>query len=221
MRVNTLQEKYLGEVFGLSDDADLLRVRERMAEVGLERMSIAASEARILQFLVRGFGVKKIVEFGTLFGYSALAMAQALPADGRLYTLEKEPKHHAWAKETLRASPVAGDKIIALCGDANELAASLVERGPFDMVFIDANKTGYLDYLDWAEQNVRPGGLIVGDNTFLWGALWGEPQRDNIGAEQVRVMTEFNARLADPTRYNSILIPTVEGMTVAQRYSRT
>lgn len=215
MRVVTPQEKYLNQVFGLND-TELLRTRERMSEAQLEAMSISGSEARILQFLIRGFGVKKIVEFGTLFGYSALAMANALPDDGLLITLEKEQKHHAWAAETFKSS-TAGEKITSLCGEANDLARSIEDRGPFDMVFIDANKSGYLDYLDWAEKNVRRGGLIVGDNTFLWGALWSDSARENVGEKQANVMKEFNSRLADPKKYNSTLIPTVEGLTVAQK----
>jgi predicted O-methyltransferase YrrM len=160
--------------------------------------------------------VRKVVEFGTLYGYSALAMAKALPADGAVITLEKDAKHHEFAKETFAASP-DGKKVVALCGDALDLMREIESRGPFDMVFIDANKTGYVHYLNWAEQNVRRGGLIVGDNTFLWGALWGDQSRENVGENQVQVMKEFNERLADPEKYNSVLIPTLEGLTVAQK----
>jgi predicted O-methyltransferase YrrM len=209
------QQKYLDEVFGLPD-ADLARVRERMLAASKERMSISGAEARILQFLVRAFGVRKIVEFGTLFGYSALAMAKVLPEDGVLFTLEKDESHHRFAAETFAASP-AGRKIVSLCGDAADLARSVEDRGPFDLVFIDANKTGYVDYLNWAEKNVRVGGLIVGDNTFLWGGVFDQPERPNTGDNQVAVMKEFNLRLSDPKKYNSILIPTVEGLTVAQK----
>jgi predicted O-methyltransferase YrrM len=214
MRIKELKDRYTNEVFGLPD-ADLRRVRERMAVTGKEHISISGAEARILQFLIRGFGLKKAVEIGTFYGYSALAMAKALPADGVVVTLEKEPEHHAAAAETFKASP-EGKKVVSLLGDAMELLKDAASRGPFDLAFIDANKSGYLDYLMWAEENVRKGGLIVGDNTYLWGALWNDPQRENIGEEQVRAMREFNKRLADPIRFNSILIPTEEGMTVAQ-----
>ena len=213
MRVTSPQQKYLNDVFGLPDK-DLARVRERMKEAQKENMSISAAEARILQFLIRGFGVRKIVEFGTLFGYSALAMARALPEGGLIITLEKDEAHHRFASETFKG---AEKKIVSLCGDAKDLASSIEDRGPFDMVFIDANKTGYVDYLNWAEKNVRRGGLIVGDNTFLWGGVFDEPQRENTGDNQVRVMKEFNQRLSDPAKYNSTLIPTVEGLTVAQK----
>jgi predicted O-methyltransferase YrrM len=215
MRVTSDQQKYLNEVFGLSD-ADLARVRERMTAAEKERMSISSAEARILQFLVRAFKVRKIVEFGTLFGYSALAMAKVLPEDGVLFTLEKDESHHRLAAETFSASP-AGKKIISLCGDALDLARSIEDKGPFDLVFIDANKSGYVEYLNWAERNVRSGGFIIGDNTFLWGGVFDQPERLNTGDNQVRVMKEFNLRLSDPKKYNSTLIPTAEGLTVAQK----
>ena len=215
MRVTTPQQKYIGEVFGLNDP-DLHRVRERMIAADKEFMSISGSEARVLQFLIRGFQIEKIVEFGTLYGYSSLAMAKALPVNGQIITLEKDTKHHELAAESFKNSPVA-KKIVSLCGDATELMHSIEKRGPFDMVFIDANKTGYVDYLNWAEKNVRQGGLIIGDNTFLFGAMWDETERKNLGDAQVAVMREFNIRLSDSKKYNSMLIPTAEGMTVAQK----
>jgi caffeoyl-CoA O-methyltransferase len=204
MRVTSPQQKYLNEVFGLPD-ADLAQVRVRMTAAEREAISISSAEARILQFLIRGFGIKKIVEFGTLFGYSALAMSKVLPADGQIITLEKDEATHKFAAETF--ANIAN--IRSLCGDALELMTTI--RGPVDMVFIDANKSGYIDYLNWAEKNVRSGGLIVGDNTFLWGGVWG------VEHPAASVMIEFNRRLADPAKYNSILIPTAEGMTVAQK----
>jgi predicted O-methyltransferase YrrM len=211
MRIKEDQEKYTNDVFGLHDP-DLVRIRARMAETGKEHISISGAEARILQFFIRAQGYKKIVEFGTFFGYSALAMAKALPDDGLVITLEKETQHHAWAAETFKASP-EGKKVLSLCGDAKDLMNEIAPRGPFDMVFIDADKSGYLNYLDWAEKNVRRGGLIVGDNTYLWGALWGKGDRDT-PEKDIRVMSEFNRRLADRSKYNSILVPTHEGMSV-------
>src|SRR5260370_12713178 len=86
------------------------------------------------------------------------------------------------------------------------------------MVFIDADKAGYVKYLDWAEKNVPRGGLIVGDNTFLFGALW-DDMRSGHGIEpwMIPIMGEFNLRLANSALYNSILVPTAEGMTIPQK----
>lgn len=216
MRVANAQQKYLNEVFGLEDDRELLKIRERMIAAEKEYLSISGFEARLLQFFLRFSGARRVVEFGTAFGYSAVAMAKVLPPDGVVITLEKDPSMHSEAELTF-AQSTSSSKIVSLCGDAEELMESIVARGPFDFAFIDANKSGYCTYLDWAERNVRTGGFIAGDNSFLWGALWDQPQRESIGPGQVRVMTEFNRRLADPSRYNSTLIPTVEGLTIAQK----
>jgi predicted O-methyltransferase YrrM len=214
MRGDEPKERYLDQLFGLPD-TDLKHVRERMLETGLDAMSISGAEARILQFLIRGFGVRKVIEFGTFLGYSALAMAKALPSDGLVVTLENNPKHHAWAAETFKASP-EGKKILSLCGDAHDLMAEIEAGGPYDLAFVDADKSAYADYLTWCEKNVRRGGLIVGDNTFLWGALWNRPEL-NMRDDEIQAMSEFNRRLSDPIRYNSILIPTLEGMTIGQK----
>jgi len=215
MRIETPEQKYLNDVFGLHD-ADLAEVRHELHRHNVEHMSVSGAEARILQFLIRTTNAKKIVEVGTLFGYSTLAMAKVLPADGVIWTLEKNPENHAIAEKHF-AKFEAGSKVRALCGDAAETLASIEKDGPFDLVFIDADKAGYVNYLNWAEKNVRSGGFIIGDNTFLFGALWGQPRDGESSEKRIAVMKEFNARLADTSKYNSTLIPTYEGLTVAQK----
>jgi predicted O-methyltransferase YrrM len=205
---------YVAEVFSL-EDAELSAVRKQLLEQDLEYMSVAPAEGRVLQFLIRGFGIRSIVEIGALYGYSSLCMAKALPVGGRIISLENDPSRCAVAVANTRVSTVA-EKIDIRCGDALQSLAQI--DGPVDMVFIDADKAGYIKYLDWAEKNVRPGGLIVGDNTFLFGALWGEMRSGHGMAPQaIPVMQEFNRRLSDPRLYNSILIATAEGMTIAQK----
>ena len=100
-------------------------------------------------------------------------------------------------------------------GDALDVLPQLSKEGPFDMVFIDADKLNYLRYLDWAEENVRKGGLIVGDNTFLFDAVWRDDPVDRVRQTARDAMRDFNRRLADPQKYCGILLPTQEGMTVA------
>ncbi|MCL2429527.1 MAG: class I SAM-dependent methyltransferase [Alphaproteobacteria bacterium] len=205
---------YLAGKFGL-DDPELAAIHRQLAGHGLEYMSIAPAEARILQFLIRGFGIRRVVEIGALFGYSSIAMAKALPKDGRITALENDVARCAAATANARQSSVAA-RIEVRCGDAREQLRSIA--APIDMVFIDADKSGYLEYLDWAEDHVRPGGLIVGDNTFLFGALWGDLREGHgIGSQTVQVMEEFNRRLSNPHLYNSIMIATAEGMTIAQK----
>lgn len=216
MTNESAEQKYLNEVFGLPD-SELAEIRAELVKHDVEFMSISGAEARILQFLVRLTHAKRVVELGTLFGYSTLALAKAMPPDGVIWTIEKSDANYAVAQKNFAKYP-AGKKVRALHGDALDLLQGLEKDGPFDLVFIDANKAGYCKYLDWAEHNVRPGGFIVGDNTYLFGALWGEePKGRQINEKQIEVMREFNRRLADPSKYNSTLIPTEEGLTVAQK----
>ncbi len=182
--------------------------------MAVEFKSLAPHETQILGFLVQVLGLKKILELGTLVGHSALALAHFAGEDAEIITLEKNPKMHALAKANTSGVP----NIQVLCGDAKELLPTLESTGPFDLVFIDANKSAYCEYLDWAERHVRPGGLIVGDNTFLGGAVWDDSEAcRKFNAKQIQVMREFNRRLANKTKYNSMLVPTVEGLTIAQK----
>lgn len=214
-REHTKEQQYLNETFGIID-SDLEKIRERLKAGNADFMSVSPFEAKLLQFLIRTFKVEKIVEIGALFGYSAVAMAKALPPSGKIYSIEKSEQNY---KELLITDDAVEcrEQIDFILGDALDELADLQEQGPFDMVFIDANKGGYVEYLNWAEQNVKKGGLIVGDNTFLFGGVYGESRDPQMGPKQVQVMQEFNRRLADPVKYNSILIPTFEGMTVAQK----
>ena len=92
--------------------------------------------------------------------------------------------------------------------------SNLEDQAPFDMVFIDADKLNYSNYLNWAEQHVRKGGLIIGDNTFLSGAVYGEPTTDRISPSALKSVHEFNQRLGNSTLYASTMLPTKEGWTM-------
>lgn len=206
VRKNSSRETYLNDVFG-AIGPELTRVRR-------DPISVSPHEAQLLQFLIRVGGVRSVVELGTLYGYSALAMAAALPADGRVVTIERDADRAAEARANFAAAGAIGARIESLVGEAEHCLNQLT--GPFDLVFVDANKSAYPRYLDWAEAHVRRGGFVVGDNTFLWGAVYDEAARE-VGVAQARAMRDFNARLADRTRYNATLIPTTEGLTIGQK----
>lgn len=181
-----------------------------------DRISVPPEAGKILQVLLRLIKAKKIAEIGTLGGYSALWMADALPRGGRIYTVEREKYRADAARKTFKK--FGYDKIITVAeGDAAKVLPKLSKKSLFDAVFIDADKISYAKYLDWAEKNVRKGGLIIGDNTFLFDAVWREEPVDRVRQTALFAMREFNKRLADPKRYNSILLPTGEGLTVAQK----
>jgi predicted O-methyltransferase YrrM len=175
---------------------------------------VAPEEGKLLQLLITLRGVRTVVEIGTLAGYSAIWMARALPQDGHLYTLGKDPAHNALAKKFIGESDVA-DRITLIEGDARDTLPTLQSKGPFDMVFIDADKLAYPDYLDWAEANLRPGGLVVGDNTLLFDAAALDAPPEGTAPATWNAMRRFNERLADEKNYFAMMIPTAEGLSVA------
>lgn len=175
---------------------------------------IGPEEGKLLQLLIRLHGVNTVVEVGALAGYSAIWMARALPEGGHVYTLGKDPAHNALAKKFIGKSEVK-DKITLVEGAAQETLPTLNAKGPFDMIFIDADKLAYPDYLDWAEKNIRKGGLIVGDNTFLFDAVALEAPPQGTAPATWNAMRRFNERLADPKKYFGMIIPTAEGLSVA------
>ena len=180
-------------------------------------IQIGAEEGKLLSFLIRLANVKKIVEIGTLLGYSTIWMARSLPEDGHIYTLEQDKKVANMARDTFTNSDV-DDKITLIEGMASKTLKSLENDAPFDMVFIDADKNNYGHYLDWAEKNVRKGGLIIGDNTFLFGAVYQELKDiKGIRRSTRNTLINFNKRLANPELYNSIMLPTEQGITIAQK----
>lgn len=182
-------------------------------------MHVGSHEGKLLQVLMRMHQVKHALELGTLAGYSTIWMARALPEDGKIVTLNKDPRHIKMAQENFAKSDVA-DRIEMIEGDAHHTLAKLADDKnfkdtPLDMVFIDADKISYNDYLDWSERHLRKGGLIIADNTFLFDSVWLDEPPENRAPTTWKGMKRFNERLADPQKYMSVMIPTQEGLTIA------
>ena len=203
---------YIRNLYAVQD-ALLSEIDAQLHAIGIP-IHIGAEEGRLLQVLIATHGAKTIVEIGTLAGYSALWMARGLPEGGHVYTINKDPVHIALARGFFDRSEV-GDRITMLEGDAQKMLLTLESKAPFDMVFIDADKISYNDYLDWAEKNVRTGGLIIADNTFLHDTIYNDTAPEDIAPTTWNAMRRFNERLADPKRYCSTIIPTVEGLSIA------
>lgn len=196
------------------ESSSKLKSRQFAEELGLGRISLSASEGQLLAFLIRLHKCRKFVEIGTLTGLSAQYILEGMDGEGTLWTLEKTELHAQKAKEAL-ATHSAGAKVHVLVGDARVTLESLNSEGPFDGVFIDGNKAAYGDYLAWAEKHVRKGGLILADNVFLSGAVWGEETQQKFNDKQIKALQAFNQRLADPSLYEGALIPTAEGLYAA------
>jgi predicted O-methyltransferase YrrM len=187
---------------------ELKKIGEQLVQDKKWGINIGSAEGHILQFLIRSFRVKTILEIGTQYGYSTQWMLEALPVEGSICTLEKDEAHHAMAKSLVRDS-----RVTFMAGDAVDILQSLDGR-KFDLIFIDANKKAYPVYLDWALKHVPSGGLIVGDNTFLFGQVYAEepdPQKNDLR----KAMHQFNQRLLSDPQFFSCLLPTSEGLTIA------
>ena len=206
----TNKSLYLTEVFS-TEDKILKSIREWSEKEKTASMQISAYEGGILQFLCRAQKVKKAVEIGTLYGYSGLMIARALPEDGQLFTLDINQKRQQKARELIKNDPSA-KKIHFLAGPALSSLKKLEDKAPFDMIFIDADKATYLDYLNWSNSHLKSGGLLIADNTFLFGAVYGEAVRQD--GKTTKIMRAFNKKVADSGLYHATLIPTAEGLTV-------
>lgn len=200
----------------LASPETLSKRKSRMfaEDLGLGDICLSPSEGHLLAFLVRMHGARKFVEIGTLTGLSAQYLCEGMGSHGQLWTLEKTELHAKLAREALQEHPLQKNVNIVV-GDARMTLRNLEVSGPFDGIFIDGNKAAYMDYLEWSEKNVRPGGLVVADNVFLSGSVWGNSDQQKFSEKQIAVMQAFNRRLADPTLYDSVILPTTEGLYVA------
>lgn len=179
-----------------------------------QHIQISPEEGKLLSLFIKIHKIKSIVEIGTLYGYSSICMAKALLEDGHIYTIENHPQHLRIAKKNFSAFNLS-DKITLIEGNALEKLNELSVKAPFDMIFIDADKSSYPKYLDWAESYIKQDGLIVADNTLLFNTVFLESPTKEVSEKSWHAMREFNDRLSDEKKYFSILIPTDEGMTVA------
>ncbi|MBN1119745.1 MAG: O-methyltransferase [Anaerolineae bacterium] len=211
----TIQEKlveYVRELYAVEDEA-LRRSKTLSIERGIPQINIRPEEGRILQLMLMAVGAKKVVEIGTLAGYSGTWMARALPEDGRLISLEIEEEHAEAAREVFEKAGV-GDRVEIRVGPAMATLVEIEGLGPFDAVFIDADKTGYPDYLAWAVENLRVGGLVMAHNTFRRGNVV-NPEAQN--RPDVIAMKQFNERLANDPRLLGTIIPVGDGIGTAIR----
>jgi predicted O-methyltransferase YrrM len=174
------------------------------AAAGLPAINVAPNQGKFLHLLARLQGAKKILEIGTLGGYSTIWLARALPKNGRLVTLEFEPKHAEVAKVNIANAGLA-DVVDVRVGPAIRTLPTLVDQGPFDFVFIDADKISTADYFLWALKLTRVGSVIIVDNVVRDGNII-DPDSSDEGVHGVR---KFNDLLIKETRVSATAIQTV------------
>jgi predicted O-methyltransferase YrrM len=171
---------------------------------GLPAINVAPNQGKFLHLLAKIQGAKNILEIGTLGGYSTIWLARALPADGKLHTLEFDPKHAEVAKKNIARAGFAG-KVTVHVGPAIGTLPKLQSQAPFDFVFIDADKISTADYFQWAMKLTRVGSIIIVDNVVRDGAIL-NPQSEDEGVGGIR---RFNDLLIQEKRVTATAIQTV------------
>jgi predicted O-methyltransferase YrrM len=198
-------------------DPALDAAAEASAAAGLPPIEVSAAHGKLLRLLALAQGARTILEIGTLGGYSAIWLARALPVGGRLTTLEVDTKHAELARSNIERAGLA-DVVSIRIGRALDTLPQLLSerRGPFDLIFIDADKVSYPDYFAWALRLSRPGGLIVADNVVRGGAVVDAESAD----ATVRAIRRFHRILAAEPRVTATVVQTVgakgyDGMAIA------
>ena len=197
---------YVARTFADEDEV-LAAIRERARAAGLPDIAVSPVDGKHLEVIARASGARRAVEIGTLAGYSGVCLLRGMPEDGRLDTFEYEPRHAEVARAGFAAAGVA-DRVRVFVGAAADRLVAIEGDGPFDLVFIDADKVSYPLYLDWAARHLRPGGVVLADNAFLFGRLADGDDDD----PAVRAMRAFNHTLARGGRFVATMLPTGEGL---------
>jgi predicted O-methyltransferase YrrM len=212
----TAVDAFVEETLFAKTDEALEGALAASTAAGMPEIAVSPPQARLLEVLCRSVGARRILEFGTLGGYSTIAMARTLPADGLLTTLEFDPDRAEVAWENIEAAGLA-DMVDLRVGAALETLPLLASEGAgnFDFVFIDADKVNTPAYFAWALDHTRPGGLIFADNVVRGGSIV-DPEGDE-GAAAQRVFHEY---LAEEDRVTATTIQTVgakghDGFTLA------
>jgi len=207
--------EYIVSLFAPEDEL-LGALREEADRTGLPPTAISADAGRFLQVLLRSIGAKRVLEVGTLGGYSAIWMARALPPDGVIVTLEREERHATLARRYITRAGLAS-VVDVRQGRALDILPSL-DGQEFDLVSLDADRAPIATYYDWAMRLVRVGGMIVAHNVLLGGRVADQASRTD--DEDLRAVRAFNARVAGDHRATSILVPAYDGFIVAVVNSR-
>lgn len=214
LRTHALQQqkimRALTQQFALEDEG-LRYALAAARRANLPEIQISPLQGKLLQFLATACQAHKILEIGSLGGYSGLWLARALPATGRLITLEVNPEHAQIAREVFQHAGV-GEQTEVHVGRALEVLPSLVGEAPFDLIFIDANRSPYPKYLDWALRLARPGSIIVGDNCIMEGEVFGSPEETG-SPKECAGLAEFNRRLSSDPRLVSLALCSDDALT--------
>jgi predicted O-methyltransferase YrrM len=201
----TAVDSYIADLF-IAPDFALEAALDASKAAGLPAISVSPAQGKLLHLLARVQGAHSILELGTLGGYSTIWLARALPPEGHLLSLEVDPTRAELARANVARAGLTSVVEVRL-GRAEDTLQQLVIEGrePFDLIFIDADKTGYAEYLKWSLQLARPGTLIIADNVVRKGAVADPASTD----DNVQGIRKFNQLLAAEKRVTTTVIQTV------------
>lgn len=208
-----LYDYYLAHA--LREPPVLARLREETSKMAYSGMQVSPEQGQFMAFLVELIGARRTLEVGTYTGYSALAVALALPPDGRVVACDISEKYTAVGRRYWAEAGVA-DKIDLRLAPALETLDAMVREGAagcFDFMFIDADKTNYLNYYERGLTLLRPGGLMAVDNV-LWDGAVADPARDD---EDTRAIRDLNETLHADARISLAMVPIGDGLTLARK----
>ena len=208
-------DAYIQSLF-VPDDSVLTDSLNAAAAAGLPPIHVSPNQGKLLYLIAKIGRAARILEIGTLGGYSAIWLARALPEGGRLISLERDPAHAKVARENLARAGLSAQTEVRV-GAAADLLLEMItaEDPPFDLIFIDANKPGYVQYLDLSLRLSRPGTVILADNVIRHGGVMQNPPPD----ENAAAAKSFNATLAGHPRLESLIVPIIreriDGLSVS------
>ncbi len=191
------------------------RLRETTAEMPMARMQISPEQGALMGWLTSLLGVSRAIEVGTFTGYSALAVASAMPAGGRLVCCDVSEEYTSVGKPFWEEAGVAS-KIDLRIAPASDTLGALIEEGgagTYDFAFIDADKGGYDTYYERCLTLLRPGGVIAVDNV-LWGGAVADPENTEDSTVALRAL---NAKIKDDPRVSAVMLPIGDGLTLARK----
>jgi predicted O-methyltransferase YrrM len=205
--------EYLKNNFS-SEDEFLAELQIKAKEAGLPPISISPEQGKFMQFLLHSVNAKHVLEIGTLGAYSAITMARALPDDGKLITVENEPKHYEFACKMVSESGLE-HKIEVVLADGKNFVKEYRTQNQFDFVFVDADKPSYLYYLNNITPKIKIGGIFAADNAFAFGfILDSKPERN---PDDVKSIRSFNEYFRTRDNYFTCIVPVGDGIIMGYK----
>jgi predicted O-methyltransferase YrrM len=203
---------YVTERFAREETERLHRMWQRAEPAGLPMIMIAPEQARLIRIILRGMGARRALDVGTLFGYSAATMADAMGEGGRVVTVDVKAECTRVAERNFQEEGLA-DRIEAITAPALE-AMQRMEPDSFDFVLVDADKSNYENYLGQAVRLLRPGGVLAFDNAFAFGKVLDEPDASDEDHDGVRAIQNFNQTLSAHPDVEAIIVPFGDGLAL-------